>query len=85
VRFKSKIISLLVLASFLISIVPSGAIAATQTGPSYFESIKMEQDESIGIEKFVDDLNKEVLELYNIDLKQRNVEFKTSNNLGYGG
>jgi len=82
VRFKSKIVSLLVLASFLISLVPSGAVAVAATTPSYFESIKMERDESIDVGNFVNDLNKEVLELYNIDLKQRKLEFKTSNNLG---
>lgn len=83
-RFKSRIISLLVLASFLISLVPSGAIAANTTAPSYLESIKMVQDTSIDVKNFIDELNKEVLEIYNIDLKKitSGLEFKTSNNSG---
>lgn len=69
-KIRSKFISILLLAVLLVGTIPAGSLAATSYSKG--ENIKIEPDATVKVEEFLQQMNKEMADIYGIDTNELN-------------
>lgn len=74
-KVRNKFISILLLAVLLVGMIPAGSFAATSYSKG--ENIKVEPDATVKVEEFLQQMNKEMADIYGIDTNELNFPVST--------
>ncbi|HHY41829.1 MAG TPA: hypothetical protein GX514_03150 [Thermoanaerobacterales bacterium] len=77
-RYRLKLISILIIASLIVSTLPAGTYAVA--APSSKEDITLELDTKFDVEGFIENMNKEIQDIYGIS--NDSVRFEVSTKFG---
>lgn len=77
-RYKLKLVSILIIASLIASMLPTGTYAIAAPSPK--ENIVLELDTKYNVEGFIETMNKELQDIYGID--SSTIKFEVSNKFG---